>query len=125
MPLDPSFYIDFLKPKYRKHKIGATIPREYVLDPYEKILRVIHKYFTFEDWFDRLYQYHTRILTHFITKIPLNFPLYLYRSMGEMVDKVHAKANQLKSILFHFSLVKLLVVEEIRKLNRDWYSFLT
>jgi hypothetical protein len=41
MPLDPVFYIDFLKPKYRKQKFGATIPREYVLDPYEKLLRVI------------------------------------------------------------------------------------
>jgi hypothetical protein len=41
MPLDPSFYIDFLKPKYRKKKIGATIPKEYVLKPYENILRVI------------------------------------------------------------------------------------
>jgi hypothetical protein len=125
MPLDPSFYIDFLKPKYRNQKIGATIPREYVLEPYEKILRVIHKYFTCEGRFDRVYQYHIRLLMHFTGKIPLNLPFYLYRSLGKMADRVQARVDQLKSSLFHFSLVKLLVVEELRKLNRDWDSFLT
>jgi hypothetical protein len=42
-----------------------------------------------------------------------------------MADKVQARVDQLNSILFHFSLVKLLVVEELRKINRDWNSFLT
>jgi hypothetical protein len=41
-----------------------------------------------------------------------------------MADKVQARVDQLKSILFHFSLVKLLVVEELKKLNRVWDSFL-
>jgi hypothetical protein len=124
MPLDPVFYTDFLKPKYRKQKIGATIPREYVLEPYEKLLRVIQRYFTCEGRFDRVYQYHVRLLMHFTGKSPLNLPFYLYRSLGKMADKVQARADQLKSSLFHFSLVKLLVVEELRKLNRDWDSFL-
>ena len=26
MPLDPTFYTDLLKPKYKKKKFGATIP---------------------------------------------------------------------------------------------------
>jgi hypothetical protein len=125
MPLELMFYIDFLKPQYRKQKIGATIPREYVLEPYEKLLRVIQRYFTCEGRFDRVYQYHIRLLMHFTGKIPLNLPFYLYRSLGKMADKVQARVDQLKSILFHFSLVKLLVVEELRKINRDWDSFLT
>jgi hypothetical protein len=120
MPLDSMFYIDFLKPKYRNQKIGATIPREYVLEPYEKLLRVIQRYFTCEGRFDRVYQYHVRLLMHFTGKNPLNLPFYLYRSLGKMEDKVQARVDQLKSSLFHFSLVKLLVVEELRKINRDW-----
>ena len=90
MPLDPSFYIDFLKPKYRKKKIGATIPKEYVLKPYENILRVIQKYFTCEGRFDRVYQYHIMLRIHFTGKIPLNLPFYLYRSLGKMEDRVQA-----------------------------------
>jgi hypothetical protein len=41
MPLDPVFYTDFLKPKYKKQKFGATIPRECILEHYEKLLRVV------------------------------------------------------------------------------------
>jgi hypothetical protein len=125
MPLDSAFYIDFLKPKYKNQKIGATIPREYVLDPYEKLLRVIQRYFTCEGRFDRVYQYHVRLLMHFTGKNPLNLPFYLYRSLGKMADRVQARADQLKSSMFHFSLVKLLIVEELRKLNREWDSFLS
>jgi hypothetical protein len=124
MPLDPVFYTDFLKPKYRKQKFGATIPREYVLEHYEKLLRVIQRYFTCEGIFDRVYQYHIRLLMHFTGKSLLNLPFYLYRSLGKMADKVQARADQLKSSLFHFSLVKLLVIEELRKMNMDWDSFL-
>jgi hypothetical protein len=61
---------------------------------------------------------------HFTGKNPLNLPFYLYKSLGKMADKVQARADQLKTSLFHFSLVKFLVVEELKKSNRDWDSFL-
>jgi hypothetical protein len=88
MPLDPIFYTDFLKPKYRKQKFGATIPREYVLEHYEKLLRVIQRYFTCEGRFDMVYQYHIRLLIYFTGKRLMNLPYYLYRSLGKMADKV-------------------------------------
>ena len=72
-----------------------------------------------------LYQYHIRILMHFTRKIPINLLVYLYKRLGKMENKFQAKFDQLKSILFHFSLVNLLVVEELRKLNMNWDSFLT
>jgi hypothetical protein len=125
MPLDPTFYTDFLKPKYIKHRFGITIPRECILEHYESLLRVVQCYFTCEGRFDRVYLYHIRLLMHFTWKNPLNLPFYLYKSLGKMTDMVQARADQLKSSLFHFSLVKLLVVEELKKSNRDWDSFLT
>jgi hypothetical protein len=124
MPLDSIFYTDFLKPKYKKHSFGTTIPRECILEHYENLLRVIQRYFTCEGRFDRVYQYHIRILMHFTGKNPLNLPFYLYRSLGKMSDRVQAKDDQVKTSLFHFSLVKLLVLEELKKLNKDWDSFL-
>jgi hypothetical protein len=125
MPLELVFYIDFRKPQYKKQKFGATILREYILEPYEALLRVIQKYFTCEGRFDRLYQYHISLLMHFTGKSPLNVPFYLYRSLQKMVDKVQSRVDQLKSNMFHFSLVELLVVEEIRNLNKDLDSLLT
>jgi hypothetical protein len=62
---------------------------------------------------------------NFIGKNSLNLHFYLYRSLRKMADKVQARVDKLKSSLFHFSLVKLLVVEELRNLNRDWDSFLS
>jgi len=40
-------------------------------------LRVIQRYFTCEGRFDRVYQYHVRLLMHFTGKNPLNFPFDL------------------------------------------------
>ena len=61
---------------------------------------------------------------HFIRKNPLNLPFFLYSSLGKMVDNVQAKADQMGNNVSHFSLIKLLVVEELRHLNKDWDSFM-
>jgi len=68
MPLDSILYTNFLKPRYKKQNFGATIPRECILEHYERLLRVIQRYFTYEGRFDRVYQYHIRILMHFTEK---------------------------------------------------------
>jgi len=89
MPLDSILlYTDFLNPKYKKNSFGTTIPRECILEHYEKLLRLIQRYFTCESIFDRVYQYHIRILMHFTGKKPLNFPFYLYKILGKMPDIV-------------------------------------
>jgi hypothetical protein len=41
-----------------------------------------------------------------------------------MEEIVQDKADQPENNLFHFSLIKMLVVEELRNLNRYWDSFL-
>jgi hypothetical protein len=48
MPLDIANYKDFLKPKYKNKGYGAIVPREYLLEPYNKLLKVIQRYFTCE-----------------------------------------------------------------------------
>jgi hypothetical protein len=119
MPLNISCYMDFIKHECRNRKIGANIPSQYLLEPFEKLLKVIIKYFTCEGRFDRLYPYHIRLLMHFTGKNPLNLPFFLCRSLGKMADNVQAQTDQLWNNLFHFSLIKMLVVEELRHLNKD------
>jgi hypothetical protein len=41
-----------------------------------------------------------------------------------MVNNIQTKADQTRNNLFHFSLIKMLVVEELRHSNKDWDSFL-
>jgi hypothetical protein len=87
-------------------------------------LKIIRRYFTCEGRFDRVYPYHIRLLMHFTGKNTLNLPFFLCQSLGKMADNVQAKADQLRNNLFHFSLINMLVVEEVRHLNKDWDSFL-
>jgi hypothetical protein len=80
----------FIKPECRNPKIGAGIQRQYLLEPFEKLIKIIRRYFTCEGMFDRVYPYHIRLLMHLIGEHPLNLPLFLCQSLGNMEDNVHA-----------------------------------
>jgi len=94
MQLDLSYYHDFLKPEFRNTDFGATIPREILLESHIKLLRVIQRFFTCEGRFTRVYQYHIRLLVHFIGKKPLNLPYYLFRSLEKMEDRVQGEIKE-------------------------------
>jgi hypothetical protein len=96
-----------------------------MLEHHDQLLRVIQRYFTCEGRFNKVYMYHIRLLMHFTGKKALNLPYYLCRILGKMVDKVQAKSKQVEPSLFHFSLIKLLVLEELKKTNREWSYFLS
>jgi hypothetical protein len=123
MALDPAYCNDYLKPEYQNENLSKGVPRNHMIDHYDKLLRVIQRYFTCEGRFNMVYQYHIRLLMHFTGKKALNLPFYLYRSLGKMVDKVQAKSKQIEHNVFHFGLIKLLVLEELRKTNGEWDSF--
>jgi hypothetical protein len=123
MQLDLACYHEFLKPEFRDADFGATIPRELLLENHSNLLRVIQSFFTCEGRFTRVYQYHIRLFMHFTGRKPLNLPYYLYRSLGKMDDRVQVRKDQVEPILFHFSLIKILVLEELGKRNQDWETF--
>jgi hypothetical protein len=111
--------MDFIKLEYQNRKVGDDIPSEYLLEPFEKLLKIIRKHFTCEGRFNKVHPYHIRLLMHFTGKNPLILPFFLCRILGNMADNVQAKADQTGNNLFHFSLIKMLVVEELRNLNKD------
>jgi hypothetical protein len=49
----------------------------------------------------------------------------MVRSIGKMSDRVQAKPTTSSPTLFHSSLIKLLVLEELCKIGKTWESFLT
>ena len=91
---------------------------------FSKLLIIIQKYFTCEGRFHMVYSYHLRLLLHFVGKRSLDLPFYLYRNLGKMSDKVQVKIEGNETSLFHHGLIKLLVLEELKRLGRDWTSFL-
>ena len=94
-----------------------------MLEYHDQLLRVIQRYFTCEAKFNKVYLYDIRLLMHFTGKKALNLPYYLCRILGMMADKVQAKSKQVEPSLFHFSLIKLLVLKELKKTNREQRFF--
>jgi hypothetical protein len=125
MSLNSSFSKEFLKPEYQEGNLSKGVPRSHMLELFDNMLRVIQRYFTCEGRFNMVYQYHIRLMLHFTGKVAMNLPFYLFRSIGKMSDRVQAKSKQVDTSVFHSSLIKMLVIEELRKTNNDWETFLT
>lgn len=115
---------EFVKPKHIGADMASRIPRSYMKENYSKLLFVIQKYFTCEGRFHMVYMYHFRLLLHFTGKQSFDLPFYLFRSLGKMSDKVQARAEGSETSIFHHGLIKLLMLEKLKKLNRDWTIFL-
>jgi hypothetical protein len=114
MPLDTQCYEDFIRQDCLGWKVEAGVPSRYLQEPFQKLLRVIRKYFTCEGRFDRIHSHHIRFLMHFTGRRPLNLPFFLHQSLWEMASSTQAEVDQSKRKLSHVSLIKLLIVEELR-----------
>ena len=91
MILNASFSKDFLKLDYQKDNLSKGLPRSHLVEGFDKMLKIIQRYFTCEGRFNMIYRYHIRILLHFTCKDAMNIPFYLLRSMGNMSDRVQAR----------------------------------
>jgi hypothetical protein len=91
---------------------------------FDRMLKIIQRYFSCEGRFNTLYHYHIRLLLHFTGKVQMNVPYYLLRSIGKMSDRVQAKSKDVDSSLFHSGLIRMLVSEELGKKEISWEHFL-
>jgi hypothetical protein len=64
-----------------------------MIEGFDKILKFIQIYFTYEGRFNLIYQYHIRLLLHFTGKEDMELSFYLFRSIGKMFDRVQAKSK--------------------------------
>jgi hypothetical protein len=124
MTLNAAFSKDFLKPDYQTNNLSKGVPRSHLVEDFDKMLKIIQRYFTCEGRFNMLYQYHIRILLHFTGKYEMNIPLYLLRSMGKMSDRVQAKSKVVDTSVFRSGLIRILVLEELKKRNIPWERFI-
>ena len=68
--------------------------------------------------------YHFKLMNHFTSKIPLNLPFYLHRSLGKMAHQLKAQPSKIVGSLCHHGLIHLLVQESLKKRNIAWPYFL-
>jgi hypothetical protein len=124
MNLNKNFSKEFLKPKCQGDNLSKGVLRSHMVEGFDKMLRVIQIYFTCEGKFNMIYQYHIILLLHFIGKDLMNLPFYLFRSIGKMVDMVQAKSKVVDTSVFHSGLIKMIVMEDLKKKNIDWEKFI-
>jgi hypothetical protein len=117
MNLNATFSKEFLKPEFQGDNLSKGVPRSHMVEGFDKMIRLIQRYFTCEGRFNMIYQYHIRLFLHFTGKDLMNLPFYLFRSIGEMADRVQAKSKAMDTSVFHSGLIKMLVMEELKKKN--------
>ena len=110
----------FLKPEFKEVDIKNGVPRNFLIDTYADFLVVTHKYFTCEGRFNLTFLYHFKLLMHFTGKEAINIPLFMFRRIGKMSDKVQDKPTTSSPALS--SLIKLLVLKELNKIGKAWDS---
>jgi len=114
---------DLLKPEHQASDLSKGVPRNQLIEQFDRILKIIQRYFTCEGRFNTLYQYHIRILLHFTGKVEMNIPYYLLRSIGDMLDGIQSKSKDVNTSLFHSGLIRMLVSEELGKQEISWEHF--
>jgi hypothetical protein len=123
MDLNAAYAKYFLKTENQDGDLSKGVPRNHLIEQFDKILRRIQRYFTCEGRFNTLYQYHIRLLLHFTGKIEMNIPYYLLRSIGNMSDRIQSKSKDVDTSMFHSRLIRMLVSEELGKEDISWEQF--
>jgi hypothetical protein len=114
---------DLLKPEYQANDLSKSMPSSQLIEQFDRLLKIIQRYFTYEERFNTLSQYHIIFLLPFTGKVEMNIPYYLLRSIVKMLDRIQTKSKDVYSSLFHYGLIKMLVSDELGKKDISWEHF--
>jgi hypothetical protein len=81
MSLDARCYEDFIKKDCLGGKVETGVPSRYLQGPFQSLMEVSRKYFTYEGRFDSIHSHHIRLLMHFIGRRLLNMHFFLHQSL--------------------------------------------
>ena len=123
MGIEATFCNQFLKPEFKDETLSIGVPMAHIQDQFYQFLKILQKHFTCEWRFTMVYHYHIKLLMHFTGKKVMNMSFYLHRILGKMAYKVQGKKQNFENSLFHFGLIKLLVLEELKKKDLYWECF--
>jgi hypothetical protein len=109
---------------FQSCKIGSCdkgLPVTMLKQHWHELLMIIKQFITCEGWYRFFFLHHLRLLMVFMG-FELNMPYYLHRSMFKMSKKY--KRSQVDSSLFHYGLVKIIVVYHLGLHEDCWNDFL-
>ena len=89
-------------------------------------MKLIIIYFTCEGRYSRLYTYHIRLLMHFTRVRMINLPYFICWNIEKMTTLVQTKPpHQQYSNIYHFALIKIVVLHQLSLLNVSWEDFIS
>ena len=122
--LDEHYYEPYIKSQYRNEK-RWTFPFRFLKYKYAPMMRIIMKYFTCQGRFSRFYTYHIRLIMYFTRVKMLNIPYFLFRNIEKIAYIVQEKPYpQQMSSIYHYSLIKMIVLHHLNLLNTSWDTFI-
>ena len=110
----------YLKPEHKCITFKKDIPRSYLEEKWQHLLKAILVYITCDGRYSIVMFYHFKLMNHFTGRCPLNLPFYLHKSLTKMTHQVQALPSKVESRLSHHSLIKLIVFQELQKRDRSW-----
>jgi hypothetical protein len=88
-----------LKPEFKESNLIKGVPRIWLLEEYDRLLFIIHRFFTCEGRYDWVLQYHFNLLLHFIGKKEIDLPFFLFMSLQIMIAKAQRKSEKLEKFV--------------------------
>ena len=74
----------YLKLEHQCITLKKDIPRSYLEEKWQHLLKAIQVYITCEGRYSRVMFYHFKLMNHFTGRCPLNLPFYLHKSLTKM-----------------------------------------
>jgi hypothetical protein len=115
---------DMLRPEHRGVDLVRGVPRKWLIEDYDKLLFIIQRFFTCEGRYSWVLQYHFKLLLHFTGKKEIDLSFFLFKSLQRMISFAQRKPEKLQKSIFHHALIKLIVLEQLKKEGKDWPTFL-
>jgi len=113
-----------LRLEHRGVDLVRGVPRKWLIEDYDKLLFIIQRFFTCEGRYSWVLQYHFKILLHFTIKKEIELSFFLFKSLQRMISFAQRKPKKLQKSIFHHALIKLIVLEKLKKEGKDWPTFL-
>jgi hypothetical protein len=110
---------------FQSRKVNSCdrgLPTNMLKQRWNDLLMILKQFITCEGRYNFVFMYHLRLLMVFMG-FELNMPHYLLRSLFKMAKRY--KRNQSDTSLFHFGLIKMLMVYELGLRRDSWSVFLS
>ena len=105
----------YLKHEHKNVVWKKSIPSTWIEEKWQQLLKAILVYITCEARYNRVMIYHFKLMNHFTSRIPLNLPLYLHKSLTKMAHQFKAHPTKIAGRLSHHGLIKLIVQELLQR----------